>query len=114
MWDVAYAQNSQASGGMFDSLGMLPPMILIFAVFYFLLIRPQQKKAKEHKAMLGQLKRNDEVMTTGGVFGKVTALTDTDLTLEVAPNVRIRVSRGHIAQLFRPEKAAPKEVKAKS
>ena len=114
MWDIAYAQSSQGSGGMFESLGMLPPMILIFAVFYFLLIRPQQKKAKEHKEMLGQLKRNDEVMTTGGVFGKVTAITDTELTLEVAPNVRIRVGRGHVAQLFRADKAAPKEVKAKS
>ena len=114
MWDLAYAQSSQSSGGMFESLGMLPPMILIFGVFYFLLIRPQQKKAREHKEMLGQLKRNDEVMTTGGVLGKVTALNETELTLEVASNVRIRVSRGHIAQVFRAEKVAPKEVKAKS
>jgi len=99
---------------MLESLGMLPPMILIFAVFYFLLIRPQQKKAREHKDMLAQLKRNDEVMTTGGVIGKITAINETELTLEVAPNVRIRVGRGHIAQLFRSEKAPAKEAKAKS
>jgi len=74
----------------------------------------QQRKAKEHRNMLAQLKRNDEVMTTGGVFGKVLSLTETELTLEIAPNVKIRVSRSHIAQLFRGEKAAAaKEVKGK-
>ena len=110
MWDVAYAQ---AGGGPSTFISMLP-LVLIFAVFYFLLIRPQQRKAKEHRNMLAQLKRNDEIMTTGGVFGKIQALTDTEVTLEIAPNVRIRVGRSHIAQLFRGEKAAaPKEVKGK-
>lgn len=112
MWNLAYAQGGVGGGaGTFMSL---VPLILIFVVFYFLLIRPQQKKAREHKDMLAQLKRNDEVMTTGGVFGKITAINETELTLEVAQNVRIRVSRGHIAQLFRPEKAAAKEVKGKA
>ena len=110
MWDVAYAQ---AGGGPSTFISMLP-LVLIFAVFYFLLIRPQQRKAREHRNMLAQLKRNDEVMTTGGVFGKVLTLTESELTLEVAPNVKIRVSRSHIAQLFRGEKAAAaKEVKGK-
>ena len=86
MWDVAYAQ---AGGGPSTFISMLP-LVLIFAVFYFLLIRPQQRKAKDHRNMLAQLKRNDEVMTTGGVFGKIQALTETELTLEIAPNVRIR------------------------
>lgn len=110
MWDVAYAQ---AGGGPSTFISMLP-LVLIFAVFYFLLIRPQQRKAKEHRNMLAQLKRNDEVMTSGGVFGKVQALTETEVTLEVAPNVRIRVGRSYIAQLFRGEKTAgAKEVKGK-
>ena len=110
MWDVAYAQ---AGGGPSTFVAMLP-LVLIFAVFYFLLIRPQQRKAREHRNMLAQLKRNDEVMTTGGVFGKVLSLTETELILEVAPNVKVRVSRSHIAQLFRAEKAAAaKEVKGK-
>lgn len=110
MWDVAYAQ---AGGGPSTFISMLP-LVLIFAVFYFLLIRPQQRKAKEHRNMLAQLKRNDEVMTSGGVFGKVQALTETEVTLEVAPNVRIRVGRSYIAQLFRGEKTTgAKEVKGK-
>lgn len=110
MWDVAYAQ---AGGGPSTFISMLP-LVLIFAVFYFLLIRPQQRKAREHRNMLAQLKRNDEVMTTGGVFGKVLGLTETEVTLEVAPNVKIRVSRSYIAQLFRADKpAGAKEVKGK-
>ncbi len=110
MWDVAYAQ---AGGGPSTFISMLP-LVLIFAVFYFLLIRPQQRKAREHRNMLAQLKRNDEVMTTGGVFGKVLNLTETELTLEVAPNVRIRVSRSHVAQLLRVEKTTgAKEAKAR-
>lgn len=110
MWDVAYAQ---AGGGPSTFISMLP-LVLIFAVFYFLLIRPQQRKAKDHRNMLAQLKRNDEVMTTGGVFGKILGLTETEVTLEVAPNVKIRVGRSYIAQLFRAEKAAgAKEAKGK-
>ncbi len=113
MWEVAYAQ---AGGGPSTFVSMLP-LVLIFAVFYFLLIRPQQRKAKDHRNMLAQLKRNDEVMTTGGVFGKILGLTDTEVTLEVAPNVKIRVGRSYIAQLFRVEKTTAatgaKEAKGK-
>lgn len=110
MWDVVYAQ---AGGGPSTFISVLP-LVLIFAVFYFLLIRPQQRKAKDHRNMLAQLKRNDEVMTTGGVFGKILGLTDTEVTLEVAPNVRIKVGRSYIAQLFRTEKVAgAKEAKGK-
>ncbi len=110
MWDVAYAQ---AGGGPSTFISMLP-LVLIFAVFYFLLIRPQQRKARDLRNMLSQLKRNDEVMTTGGVFGKVQALTETEVTLEVGPNMKLRVSRSHIAQLFRGEKTTGvKEAKGK-
>jgi len=69
----------------------------MFAIFYFLLIRPQQQKAKKMREILSNLKKDDMVVTTGGIHGKITGLTDTIVTLEVAPNVRIKVSRGQIA-----------------
>jgi preprotein translocase subunit YajC len=88
------------------------PLVLIFVVFYFLLIRPQQQKAKEHKTMLANLKRNDDVITAGGLYGKVMTLSDRVVTLEIAPNVRVRVDRQQIASLAKagtPEEAKDKE-----
>jgi preprotein translocase subunit YajC len=73
------------------------PLILIFVVFYFLLIRPQQKKVKEHQELVANLKRGDAVVTSGGIYGEITGMTDTVITLEIADNVRIKVARGHIA-----------------
>jgi preprotein translocase subunit YajC len=73
------------------------PIILIFAIFYFLLIRPQQKKAKDHRALLSSLKVGDQVLTSGGIYGRVTGLRDNVLTLEISDKVRVKVSRGHIA-----------------
>ena len=87
------------------------PLVLIFVVFYFLLIRPQQKKAKQHQEMLGKLKKNDEVMTSGGIYGKVVTLADNVVTLEVAPNVRIRVSRPQISAVVTGEKTTAKDAK---
>ncbi len=111
MLNVAFVQAAQAQGGI-PFLGQMFPLVLIFVVFYFLLIRPQQKKTKEHREMLVHLKKNDEVMTSGGIYGKVVAITDTLVTLEVAQNVRIRVSRPQISLLVKVEKASGKEVKA--
>ncbi|MFQ5902536.1 MAG: preprotein translocase subunit YajC [Candidatus Binatia bacterium] len=108
---MAFAQTAQAPSGP-STLVSFFPLILVFVIFYFLLIRPQQKKAKEHREMLERLKKNDEVITGGGVYGKVVALTDSVVTLEVAPNVRIRVSRPQISQLVKGEKTSGKEVKA--
>ncbi|MBI2088664.1 MAG: preprotein translocase subunit YajC [Deltaproteobacteria bacterium] len=108
MWDVAFAQTGQAPSGP-STLVSFIPLILVFVIFYLLLIRPQQKKVKEQREMLGKLKKNDEVMTSGGIYGKVVALSDTVVTLEVAPNVRIRVSRPQIAALVKGEKALAKE-----
>ena len=110
MIDVAFAQTGAAPGGP-SALVSFAPLILVFVVFYFLLIRPQQKKAKEHRQMLGQLKKNDEVMTSGGIYGRVTALGDNVVTLEVAPNVRIRVHRPQISQVVTGEKPAAKQGK---
>ncbi|MGH7767930.1 MAG: preprotein translocase subunit YajC [Candidatus Binatia bacterium] len=109
MFDVAYAQTGPGLGGI-GSLVSFAPLILVFIIFYILLIRPQQKKAKDHQRMLGQIKKNDEVMTSGGIYGKVVALADTVVTLEVAPNVRIRVHRPQISDIVK-EKVATKETK---
>ncbi|HVE49104.1 MAG TPA: preprotein translocase subunit YajC [Casimicrobiaceae bacterium] len=76
------------------------PMILIFVVFYFLLIRPQQKKAKEHRAMLTALQKGDEVVTAGGVVGRVSKLSDQYASIEVAPSVEMNVQRSAISQLL--------------
>ncbi len=94
----AWAQDGGGIGGLGGLLsGPLPMLVLMFAVFYFLLIRPQQKKAKQHKEMLGNLRKGDSVLTSGGLYGKITGITDSVVVLEVAPQVRVKVSRGHIA-----------------
>jgi preprotein translocase subunit YajC len=108
MLGIAYAQTAPGIGGPGQLLSFLP-LVLIFVVFYFLLIRPQQKKAKQHQEMLGKLKKNDEVMTSGGIYGKVVTLADNVVTLEVAPNVRIRVNRPQISAVITGEKSSAKE-----
>lgn len=88
----------------------LLPLLLIFVVFYFLLIRPQQTRAKEHSQMLGNLRRNDDVVTSGGLYGKVVALSESVVTLEIAPKVQVKVDRQQIATLV---KTTQQEVKQK-
>ena len=105
MVDIAYAQAAPGAGGPGPLVTILP-FILIFVIMYFMVIRPQQKKAREHQDMLRKLKRNDEVMTSGGIYGKVIDLKETVVTVEVAPNVRIRVHRPQIAAVLTGEKAA--------
>jgi preprotein translocase subunit YajC len=77
--------------------GMFIPMIMIFVVFYFMLIRPQQKKQRELQDWLKGLKKGDEVVTTGGIIGKISGITDTVVTLEVQEKVRMKFLRSHIA-----------------
>jgi len=95
----AHAQAAPAAPFGSDMMAFLP-MIAIFVVFYFLLIRPQQKKAKEAKAMLEALQKGDEVVTAGGVLGRIAKLGDQYVTVEVAANTEITVQRGAIAQLL--------------
>ena len=83
-------------GGGTEQIGFL---LLMFAVLYFLMIRPQQKRAKEHDKMLGELKKGDIVRTNGGIRGEVTALDERDVTIEVADRTRIKVLRSHVAGL---------------
>lgn len=95
MTSIAYAAAPAAQPQAGGLMGFVP-LILIFVVFYFLLIRPQQKKAKEHQSFLNNLKKGDEIVTSGGIFGKITGMTDTVVTVEVAENVRIKMNRGSI------------------
>ena len=98
--ELAYAMGPQPGGGG-GAGGMVSflPIILIFVIFYFLLIRPQQKRSKEHRNVLASLKVGDQVLTAGGVYGRITGMRDNVLTLEISDKVRVKVSRGHIAAL---------------
>ena len=86
-------------GGGTEQIGLL---LLMFAVLYFLMIRPQQKRAKQHDAMLSALKKGDIVRTNGGIRGEVTALDERDVTIEIADRTRIKVLRTHVAGLDQP------------
>ena len=108
---LAYAQGA---GGVFDSQGALVqflPLVLIFIVFYFLLIRPQQKKAKDHRTMLDALRRGDRVVTGGGIVGTVNkVLSPEEVEVDIAQNVRVRVLRSTISSvLSKPDPAAARE-----
>lgn len=93
----AYAQAAGGGGVDFSYIIM---MILIFGIMYFLMIRPQQKRMKQHREMVAALQRNDKVVTQGGIFGKVTNVTDDEVEVEIAQGVRIRVVRSTIAQVI--------------
>lgn len=94
----AYAQ---AAGGAGGALTSFIPLILIFAIMWFLLIRPQQKKVKQHQAMVAALRRGDEVVTQGGIYGKVVKVKDDgELEVEIAQGVKVRVVKHTIAQVI--------------
>jgi preprotein translocase subunit YajC len=95
MTGVAYAAGGGAAGGA-GGIASFIPLILIFAVFYFMLIRPQQRQAKAQQQFLNDLKTGNKVVTKGGIHGTITGLTDTVATLEIAEKVRIKVSRSSI------------------
>jgi len=93
----AYAQDA---AGQPSALAQFLPLILIFIVFYFLLIRPQMKRAKEHKQLVASLNKGDEVVTSGGMLGKITELNDSFVTLELAESVKIKIQRHAIASVM--------------
>ncbi|WP_320175879.1 preprotein translocase subunit YajC [Maridesulfovibrio sp.] len=112
--DVAHAMGAagqQAQGGPMGALGSFLPLILMFAIFYFLLIRPQQKKAKEHKAMLDAIQRGDRVLTAGGIYGRVTAVDGDELTVELAEGMQVKVERSFVSNLANPAKKVEKKDK---
>ena len=100
----AYAQEVGGAGGGFDPIFLIM-MVAMFGVFWFLVIRPQSKRTKEHRAMLGAIKRGDHVVTNGGIMGRVARLEgDGVLILEIAPNVRVKCQQAMIASMAaRPE-----------
>ena len=105
MWAVALAQSGEAAapGGLGGIFGALMPLILIFVIFYFLLIVPQRKKQKAHTEMVKNLKNGDKVVTTGGLYGKVTKIKGNYVELEIASQVKVRVQRSCVSQLRREE-----------
>jgi len=94
----AYAQAAGGAGGA-AAIAQFIPLILIFAIMYFLMIRPQQKRLKAHRAMVEAVKKGDRVITQGGILGKVTNVGEEDLEVEIATGVRVRVVRSTLAQV---------------
>ncbi len=105
---VAYAMGGfpGGNGGGSQGLTSFLPLILMFVVFYFLLIWPQQKKAKAHRQLLSNLKKGDEVVTASGIYGTITGITESVVTLEIAEKVRIKVSRSSIAGIVKAQASA--------
>lgn len=96
--NIAYAMGSQGAAAGGNQWMSFLPLILLFVVFYFLLIRPQQKRAKQQKLFIENLKKGDEVVTSGGLYGKITGITDNTVTIEIAEKVRVRVVKSAVAQ----------------
>lgn len=106
---TAYADTAPSSGSAFDPTFFLP-LVLIFVVFYFLLIRPQQKKLKEHNALVSALRRGDKVVTQGGLIGTIAkVVNDQEVLLEIGEGVRVRMLRSAVSEVMsKPEPAAAK------
>jgi preprotein translocase subunit YajC len=97
---TAYAQSAAADAGAMGSLTTFAPLILMFVVMYFLMIRPQQKRAKEQKAMMEALAKGDEVVTIGGILGKVSKVNEQHVTIEVATGTEIVVQKHAVSSLL--------------
>ena len=108
MFDIAYAMGTGGAGGEGAAgfTGFIP-LILMFVIFYFLLIRPQQKKTKEHRQMISNLKKGDRIVTSGGIHGRITGMDEVTLTVEIADRVRVKVARGNVSALA--QTAAPNQ-----
>jgi len=113
--NIAYAMGQGGAGAPGGSGGFASfiPLILMFVIFYFLLIRPQQKKTKEHRQMVDNLKTGDRIITSGGLHGRVTGVSESALTVEIAEKVRVKVNRASVTALLQttPPPAAPKKEK---
>jgi len=106
---IAWAQGSGSVAGGPSPFVNLLPIALMFVILYFLMIRPQQKRAREHETMVQNLKRGDDVVTTGGIHGRIQAVADKILTVEIAQNVRIRLDREQVASVLRGARSEEKE-----
>jgi preprotein translocase subunit YajC len=106
MWtELAYAMPGQpgGGGGQGSQIWSFLPIVFIFVIFYFLLIRPQQKRSKEHRTLLENIKVGEYVLTTGGIYGKITGLRDNIATLEISDKVRVKINRGNIAGVVKAD-----------
>ncbi len=102
--ELAHAMGmSPGGGGGSSQILSFLPIILIFVIFYFLLIRPQQKQKKEHQNLLSNLKEGDNVLTSGGIYGRITGIKDDRITVEISDKVRVKVNRGHIAGVVKQD-----------
>jgi preprotein translocase subunit YajC len=112
---IAYAMGAGGAGtqGAGGFAGLVP-LILMFVIFYFLLIRPQQKKTKEHREMIGNLKKGDRIITAGGLHGRVTGVSDSTLTVEIAEKVRVKVNRASVSGLAQSAPAVQPAKKSKA
>jgi preprotein translocase subunit YajC len=110
---IAYALGQGGLGGEGGAAGFsgFIPIILMFVIFYFLLIRPQQKKTKEHRQMISNLKKGDRIVTSGGIHGRITGMDDTTLTVEIADKVRVKVARGNVSAMVQPASHAQPDKK---
>lgn len=110
----ALAQTTDAAASQGSVTGMFIQLALIFLIFYILLIRPQQKKIKQQEAMLAAIKKGDEVITNGGVYGKVVEAEPFDLTIEIAEGVRIKMVRAMVREVVTDEVKLPTQEKSKA
>jgi preprotein translocase subunit YajC len=99
MIDQAFAQTAGAASSTANAWMQFLPMIAIFVIFYFLLIRPQQRRAKEHRALIDGVKRGDTVVTSGGLIGKISKVEDAEVEVEIAPNVKVRVVKSTLSDV---------------
>ena len=100
---IAYAMGAPGQGGQTGFGQMIFPLIAIFVIFYFLLMRPQQKRQREHRELLANLRKGDQVITAGGLYGRITGLTDAVITLEITEKVRVKVARSQISTKLLPQ-----------
>ena len=104
--------GAPADGGMMAVIMQFLPIVAIFILFYFLLIRPQQKRAKEHQAAISAVKRGDTIVLSSGMIGKVTRVEEGEVNLEIAPSVNVRVVKGMIAEVRNRTAIAANDSKA--
>jgi len=112
LFDTAYALGTGGAGG--EGAGGFAgfiPLILMFVIFYFLLIRPQQKRTKDHRAMIANLKKGDRIITSGGIHGRITGMDEATLTVEIADKVRVKVARANVSGLSQPAAQSPPDKK---
>lgn len=103
--EYAMAQSAEGTGdgvGLFSTGSPIFMILLMFLIMYFLIFRPQQKKQKEHRQMIQNLKKGDRIITGGGIHGRVTGMDDATFTVEIADKVRIKINRGNVAAVIQP------------